>query len=56
MSIYFQYPAIEEYPIFANSVKDLDIERNERGALEDEDTIIREEIIELKDFLSLKPV
>ncbi|WP_316800367.1 hypothetical protein [Pedobacter frigidisoli] len=53
MSIYFQYPAIEEYPNFVKPVKDA---KNERAALIDEDTIIREEIKELKNFLSLKPV
>ena len=53
MSIYFQYPAIEEYPNFGSPVKDLE---SERRALTDEDTIYGEEIIELKDFLSLKPV
>ncbi|WP_316737025.1 hypothetical protein [Pedobacter aquatilis] len=53
MSIYFQYPAINEYP---NLVYPLKKEEIETLNLKDEDSVKRQETEELKDFLTLKPV
>lgn len=53
MSIYFQYPAINEYP---NLVYPLKIEKIETNKTKDEDSINLQQIEELKDFLALKPV
>ncbi len=53
MSIYFQYPAIDEYPALAQPPK---ATQNETPLQPDEDEINTEQILALKDFLTLKPV
>jgi len=53
MSIYFQYPAIDEYPGLIYPVK---LEVIDQNNSKDEDSLNHEQIIELKDFLTLKPV
>ena len=53
MSIYFEYPAINDYPNQVYSVKTDEI--NVKN-INNEDSINREEINDLKDFLALKPV
>ncbi|MCX2474577.1 hypothetical protein OQZ33_09585 [Pedobacter sp. MC2016-05] len=53
MSIYFQYPAISDYPSFSYYSEITAVDAKQ---IKDEDKINREEIIVMKDFLSLKPV
>ncbi|MFC3563599.1 hypothetical protein [Pedobacter jamesrossensis] len=53
MSIYFQYPSINEYQ---NIVYPLKTEKIEMQKIIDEDRINQEHFDELKDFLALKPV
>ncbi|MGM9475987.1 hypothetical protein ACS5PU_06135 [Pedobacter sp. GSP4] len=53
MSIYFQFPAIDEYP---NVVYPLQEKQQRLQENKNEDSINPEQIIELKDFLALKPV
>ncbi|WP_316829400.1 hypothetical protein [Pedobacter aquatilis] len=53
MSIYFQYPAINDYPNVNHAAEILEADIKK---IKDEDNMIREEIKELKDFLALKPV
>ncbi|WP_316808052.1 hypothetical protein [Pedobacter agri] len=53
MSIYFQYPAINDYPNFNYLVK---IEVTDKNISVDEDKLNQEQITALKDFLALKPV
>ncbi|MCZ4222798.1 hypothetical protein [Pedobacter rhodius] len=53
MSIYFQYPAINDYPNLAHPIK---IGEADRKKTEGEDKLNQDEVIELKDFLALKPV
>ncbi|MCX3265346.1 MULTISPECIES: hypothetical protein [Pedobacter] len=53
MSIYFQYPAIDEYPNFNYPLK---IEVDDKNISVDEDKLNQEHIAALKDFLALKPV
>jgi hypothetical protein len=49
MSIYFQYPAIDEYP---NLIYPL--QTGEQQHSEDEDSLNKEQILELRDYLALK--
>lgn len=51
MSIYFQYPAIEEYP---NLIYPLKTETDEQQNSADEDSLNKEQILELRDYLALK--
>ncbi|WP_157255497.1 hypothetical protein [Pedobacter sp. Leaf216] len=51
MSIYFQYPAISEYP---NQIFPLNSEKEDHQILRDEDSLIKDQILELRDYLSLK--
>lgn len=51
MSIYFQYPAIDEYP---QLIYPLQIEVEKSIIAEDEDSLNKEQIVELSDYLSLK--
>ncbi|QIL42117.1 hypothetical protein G7074_24325 [Pedobacter sp. HDW13] len=53
MSIYFQFPAIDEYPNLAYPLK---TELHDTQQIKVEDNIAQEQLSELKDFLSLKPV
>jgi len=53
MSIYFQFPAIDEYPNLAYPLKTT---QNDAQQIKDEDGIVQEQLAELKDFLALKPV
>ncbi|WP_158542112.1 hypothetical protein [Pedobacter chinensis] len=53
MSIYFQYPTIDEYPNLSYPVK---IEVVDQKDSKNEDSLNQEQIMELKDFLTLKPV
>jgi len=53
MSIYFQFPAIEEYPNLTSPLKTV---QNDKSLTRDEDLIKAEQLSELKDFLALKPV
>ncbi|WP_316796270.1 hypothetical protein [Pedobacter agri] len=53
MSIYFQYPAIDEYPNLNNQVN---IEVLNKQISKDEDNLNQEQMVELKDFLALKPI
>ncbi|WP_231424374.1 hypothetical protein [Pedobacter sp. Leaf250] len=53
MSIYFQYPAIDEYPNLNNQVK---IEVLNKQISKDKDNLNQEQMVELKDFLALKPI
>ena len=53
MSIYFQYPAINDYPNLVYPTPNLEINVE---LLKNEDSINREEIAELKHFFALKPV
>ncbi|GAA3979423.1 hypothetical protein GCM10022246_34330 [Pedobacter ginsengiterrae] len=53
MSIYFQYPTINEYPDLANPLKTEKIEVNNK---DNEGSINLLQLEELKDFLALKPV
>lgn len=51
MSIYFQYPTIDEYPNFIYPIKK---ELNDRLNPEDEDSLSAQQILELKDYLTFK--
>ncbi|MDQ0639167.1 hypothetical protein QF042_002732 [Pedobacter sp. W3I1] len=51
MSIYFQYPAIDEY---SKLIYPLQTEKVEPQLLKDEDSINKEQILELRDYLALK--
>ncbi|WP_316803459.1 hypothetical protein [Pedobacter nototheniae] len=51
MSIYFQYPAIDEYP---NFIYPLTSEEKKELAQDDKDTLNKDQIVELKDYLTLK--
>jgi len=53
MSIYFQYPAIDEYPNLNNQLK---IEVVSQAILKDEDKLNLEMMTELRDFFALKPI
>jgi len=53
MSIYFQYPAIEEYPDLLYTI--VAVTKNQ-DLLKFEDSIIADNDPGLKDFLTLKPV
>ncbi|WP_157263956.1 hypothetical protein [Pedobacter sp. Leaf176] len=53
MSIYFQYPAIHDYPNLNYQIK---TEVVSEQALKDKDKLNQDEVKELKDFLALKPV
>ena len=53
MSIYFQFPAIDEYPNLTNPLKTAQHDIKETR---DKDSITLEQISEMKDFLALKPV
>ena len=53
MSIYFQYPPISDYPNHIYPTPNLEVSVE---IIKNEDSINREEIAELKDFLALKPV
>ncbi|WP_168202425.1 hypothetical protein [Pedobacter sp. KBS0701] len=51
MSIYFQYPAIDEYPVFTYPLKtQTDEPQNSAG----EDSLNKEQILELRDYLALR--
>ena len=51
MSIYFQYPAIDEYP---KLVYPLQTATDEPALVKDEDSLNKEQILELRDYLALK--
>ncbi|WP_316843584.1 hypothetical protein [Pedobacter psychrodurus] len=51
MSIYFQYPAIDEYP---NLLYPLKKEKDEQQVSADEDSLNKEQILELSDYLALR--
>ena len=51
MSIYFQYPAIDEY---SKLIYPLQTETEEPAFVKDEDSANKEQILELRDYLSLK--
>lgn len=51
MSIYFQYPAIAEYP---KLIYPLRTETEEPAIVKDEDSVNKELILELRDYLALK--
>ena len=51
MSIYFQYPAIAEYP---KLIYPLQTETEEPAIVKDEDSANKEQILELRDYLALK--
>jgi len=51
MSIYFQYPTIDEYP---NHINPLTKENDVREHSRDEDSLNKEQILELRDYLALK--
>lgn len=51
MSIYFQYPAIDEYP---KLIYPLQTETHEAAFAKDEDSLNKEQILELRDYLALK--
>lgn len=51
MSIYFQYPTIDEYQALTYPVKQ---EKDEHEYLKNEDSLIKEQILELRDYLALK--
>ena len=53
MSIYFQYPPIDDYPNFNYQVK---IDVVDMQISKDEDKLNDEMMVELKDFLALKPI
>jgi len=53
MPVYFQYPAIIDYPKLIKDVKHQEIKLMN---IEDEYSAKVEEMIKLKDFLNLKPV
>ncbi|MEH3115311.1 hypothetical protein [Pedobacter terrae] len=51
MSIYFQYPAIDEYP---QLIYPLQTEVEKLTNTKDEDSLNKEQILELSDYLTLK--
>jgi hypothetical protein len=51
MSIYFQYPAIDEYPQLIYSSQG---EAEKLSDTKDEDSLNKEQILELGDYLTLK--
>ncbi|WP_293742248.1 hypothetical protein [uncultured Pedobacter sp.] len=51
MSIYFQYPAIDEYPQFLDP---LQTEAKKLAVDQDEDNLNGEQILALRDYLTLK--
>lgn len=51
MSIYFQYPAIDEYP---NLIYPLTSDEKKELIPDDKDTLNKDQIAELKDYLTLK--
>jgi len=51
MSIYFQYPSIDEYQTIPYPVKE---EKEDHEYTRDEDRIIKEQLLELRDYLALK--
>ncbi|MBO9675462.1 MAG: hypothetical protein J7577_18590 [Sphingobacteriaceae bacterium] len=51
MSIYFHYPSIDEYQTISYPVI---TEKEEYEYIKDEDRIIKEQILELRDYLALK--
>lgn len=51
MSIYFQYPAIDEYP---KLIYPLETEAEKLTSTRDEDSLNKEQIFELSDYLTLK--
>ena len=53
MSIYFQYPAIDEYP---NLNFKVNTEVLDQKIQKYEDSLNQDQILELKDFLALKPI
>lgn len=53
MSIYFQFPPLDEYP---NLAYPLNTEKSNIPQSKNEDSIVQEQLSELKDFLALKPV
>jgi len=53
MSIYFQYPTIDDYPNLNYQVR---IEVIDEQNSKDEDKQYQQQMVELKDFLALKPI
>ncbi|MCX2586224.1 hypothetical protein [Pedobacter sp. MR22-3] len=53
MSVYFQYPAIAEYP---NLIEVITSQVKDQKKIKDEDTLNDEQVKELSDFLALKSV
>ncbi|MCX2430087.1 MULTISPECIES: hypothetical protein [unclassified Pedobacter] len=53
MSVYFQYPAIAEYP---NLIEVITSQVKDQKKIKDEDTLNDELVKELSDFLALKSV
>ncbi|WP_343521812.1 hypothetical protein [Pedobacter sp.] len=53
MSIYFQYPTIDEYQTLPYPAKE---EKEVYEYIKDEDRIIKEQFLELKDYLTLKQI
>jgi hypothetical protein len=51
MSIYFQYPTIDEYPGFIYPLK---TETDKPHNSVDEDSLNKEQILELRDYLALR--
>ncbi|MBE5319383.1 hypothetical protein IM793_09450 [Pedobacter sp. MR2016-19] len=51
MSIYFQYPAIVEYP---KLIYPLQTETEKPMIVTDEDSLNKEQILEIRDYLALK--
>lgn len=51
MSIYFQYPAIDDYP---KLIYPLQTGTDEQAFAQDEDSLNKEQILELRDYLALK--
>ncbi|WP_165501306.1 hypothetical protein [Pedobacter psychrodurus] len=51
MSIYFQYPAIDEYP---HLIYQLKTRTDEQQHSADEDSLNKEQILELSDYLALR--
>jgi len=51
MSIYFQYPAIDEYPLLLDP---LQTEAKKMEIDQDEDNLNKEQILALRDYLTLK--
>ncbi|QNN44309.1 hypothetical protein [Pedobacter roseus] len=51
MSIYFQYPTIDEYQALTYPIK---TEADQQEYSKNEDSLIKEQILELRDYLALK--